>query len=162
MRAQAADFPNTTFGALSTRGSSDKPAQSGASGYDFDPAAIDELRLVFSPCDLQALTLRFETMCESRMLLLTQAVHASDWAGVAAEAHPLGGTAGSFGLYGLTILCRALEKAARAPDSRRVACLLGQMRAALAQGLPRVRAVCAAQGPAPDGAPGGNATANAR
>jgi signal transduction histidine kinase/HPt (histidine-containing phosphotransfer) domain-containing protein/HAMP domain-containing protein len=107
----------------------------------FDPAPIEELRQVFTPADLQALVSRFVTLCEGRMVVLTQASEAGDWARLATEAHDLGGTAGSFGLHGLTTLGRALEEAARTQNSARVAPLLAQIRTALAEGLPRVQAL---------------------
>lgn len=133
-----------------------------ASADDFDLAAIDELRLVFAPADLEALSLRFSTLCENRMVLLTQAAKGADWACIATEAHHLGGTAGSFGLYGLTFLGRALEDAARAQNSACVASLLGQIRTALTIGLPRVLAVCARGAAVEGGAPGGSLDAGAR
>ena len=129
---------------------------------DFDLAAIDELRLVFAPADLEALSLRFSTLCENRMRLLTQAAKDADWACIATEAHHLGGTAGSFGLYGLTFLGRALEDAARAQDPARIASLLGQIRTALAIGLPRVRAVCARGAAVAGNVPGGHGDAGER
>lgn len=129
---------------------------------DFDLAAIDELRLVFAPADLEALSLRFSTLCEHRMALLTQAAKCADWVCIATEAHYLGGTAGSFGLYGLTFLGRALEDAARAQDFACVTSLLGQIRTALTIGLPRVRAVCARGAGGASGVPGGSGDAGAR
>jgi DNA-binding response OmpR family regulator len=83
-----------------------------------DRRALDELQSLFSPDQMSDYLDLFRTNTAERLSLLAARAGASDWAGLAAEAHAIAGTAGTIGAVELSRAARPCS--ARSP--RRCSC----------------------------------------
>lgn len=101
----------------------------------FDAGLLRDLQESIPPARLLPLIAQFVQDCERRIERITEAARARQWDALRKEAHDLGGTAGSFGLFTLGELTRPLETAAKDQDADAADRCVAELQQLAQQGL---------------------------